>query len=393
MRIAHLADPHLGFRRYHRLTDRGHNQREVDVAQAFARAIDGVIAEAPDAVIVAGDLFESVRPTNSAILQAFRQFARLRAALPKVPVILIAGNHDTPRSTDTVSIFGLFHDLGLYVAHRDPQRFAFRELDLSVLAVPHHALFTVPRPAMEPAGPEKHQVLVLHGETPGLFGEHRTIEEPGGAHLSDTDIAGGAWNYVALGHYHVQHKVRDGVWYAGSLDYVSTDPWGELRVERDEKIDGKGWLLVDLAKATVERRPIEPSRKVLDLKWLDATDLSANELDRLLAEAVQQVRGGIDGAVVRQVVRNVPRTTARELNHTAIREWKARALHFQLDLRRPESRERDSSSGAPGGRRTLTEELEGFLRGRDIPKGIDRDQFVTDGMAFLADVEREAAEG
>ena len=393
MRIAHLADPHLGFRRFHRLTERGHNQREADVALAFSRAIDGVIAEAPDAVIVAGDLFESVRPTNSAILQAFRQFARLRAALPSAPIVLIAGNHDTPRSTDTVSIFGLFHDLGIKVAHLDAQRFPFPEIGLSVLAVPHQALFTVPRPAMEPSGPERYQVLVLHGETPGLFDAHRSIEEPGGAHLSEQDIAGGKWNYVALGHYHVQHKVRDGVWYAGSLDYVSSDPWGELRVEREENIGGKGWLLVDLARGTVDRKPIAAPRRVLDLKWLDAADLSANELDRLLAEAVQQVKGGIDGMVVRQVVRNVPRTTARELNHAAIREWKARALHFQLDLRRPEVADRVNNSGAPGGRHTLAEELEAFLKGRTLPREIDRAEFVAEGVALLRDVEREAAEG
>ena len=97
--------------------------------------------------------------------------------------------------------------------------------------------------------------------------------------------------------------------------------------------------------------------------------------------------------MVRGTFRTTCRTTARELNHAAIREWKARALHFQLDLRRPEPRERDSNSGAPGGRRTLADELEGFLKSRELPPGIDRAQFVTDGMAFLHDVEREAAEG
>jgi hypothetical protein len=89
----------------------------------------------------------------------------------------------------------------------------------------------------------------------------------------------------------------------------------------------------------------------------------------------------------------VPRTTARELNHTAIREWKARALHFQLDLRRPEPTDRAGNSGAPGGRRTLAEELEGFLRDRDLPRDIDRAQFVAEGVALLQEVEREAAEG
>ncbi|HRP08508.1 MAG TPA: metallophosphoesterase, partial [Gemmatimonadales bacterium] len=92
MRLAHLADPHLGYRRYTRLNARGRNQREVDVGLAFSRAISGVIEARPDAVIVAGDLFEQVRPTNSAILAAFREFARLRQGLPGAPVILIAGN-------------------------------------------------------------------------------------------------------------------------------------------------------------------------------------------------------------------------------------------------------------------------------------------------------------
>ncbi len=393
MRLAHLADPHLGFRQFHRLNERGHNQREADVALALTRAVDGIIAAAPDAVIVAGDLFPAVRPTDSAILQAFRQFSRLRHALPGAPVILIAGNHDTPRSSDTVSIFGLFHDLGVEVAHLEPRRLEFPELDLAVLAVPHQALFEQPRPAMEPAGSARHQVLVLHGETPGLFGDDRTTAEAGGALLSEADIASGDWSYVALGHYHVQHEVRERVWYSGALEYVSPNPWGELREERQEGIAGKGWLLVDLEQGTVTRQPIAPPRRVVDLPWLDAEDLAAAELDRLLASAVTGLEAGIDGAVIRQVVRNVPRAVARELDHVAIREWKARALHFQLDLRRPEAGPRSVGMGAPGARRTLAEEVQQFLAGRKLPAGMDRDRFVADGVALLAEVEREAEEG
>ncbi|MCU0621560.1 MAG: metallophosphoesterase [Gemmatimonadales bacterium] len=97
MKLAHLADPHLGIRQYHRLTPAGINQREADVANAFRAAIDDVIAVRPDAVVVAGDLFHAVRPSNAAIVFAFRQFQRLREALPAAPVVLIAGNHDTPR--------------------------------------------------------------------------------------------------------------------------------------------------------------------------------------------------------------------------------------------------------------------------------------------------------
>ena len=389
MRLAHLADPHLGFRQYHRLNPRGLNQREADVGLAFERAIDGVIAERPDVVIVAGDLFHAVRPTNSAILMAFRQFSRLRSELPDAPVILIAGNHDTPRSSDTVSLFGLFAGLGVDVAHVEPRRLEYPELGLSVLAVPHQALFATPRPALEPAGSALHQVLVLHGETPGLFGVDRTVAEAGGALLDDTDLAGD-WGHVALGHYHVQHRVRDRVWYSGALEYVSPNPWGELREERERKIEGKGWLLVDLASGTVSRRAIEAPRRVLDLPWLQATDLAASELDRLLAEAVAKVDGGIEGAVIRQVVSDVPRAVARELDHARIRQWKAAALHFQLDLRRPETPEQRVGMGAPGTPRTLRSTLEAFLTERALPSGMDRPTFVADGMAFLSQVESEA---
>jgi DNA repair protein SbcD/Mre11 len=394
MRIAHLADLHLGARQYHRLTPRGRNQREVDVGTAFVRAVDAVIAERPDVVLVAGDLFHAVRPSNSAILLAYQQFLRLRRELPEAPVVVIAGNHDTPRSSDTVSIFGLLHELGVYVAHESARRFEFPELDLAVLAVPHSALIEVPRPALEPAGSARHQVLMTHGEVPGLFGSlDRSMAEPGGAHLDDGDLTRSGWSYVALGHYHVQHEVHPKVWYSGSLEYVSPNPWGELREEAAAQISGKGWLLVDLAADTVTRRPIPAPRRVLDLPALDAGNLAAPELDRLIANAVADVPGGIADAVIRLVVRDVPRTVARELDHAPIRAWKAAALHFQLDLRRPAPHAREVGMGAPGKRQTLPELVEGYLAQRALPAGVDRKDFVAEGLALLDDAERAAAEG
>lgn len=394
MRIAHLADLHLGARQYHRLTARGRNQREVDVGTAFVRAVDAVLAERPDVVLVAGDLFHAVRPSNSAILLAYQQFARLRRGLPDAPVVVIAGNHDTPRSSDTVSIFGLLHELGVHVAHDAARRFEFPALDLAVLAVPHSALFEVPRPALEPSGSFRHQVLMTHGEVPGLFGSlDRSMAEAGGAHLDDADLTRSGWSYVALGHYHVQHEVHPRVWYSGSLEYVSPNPWGELRVEAQEGIAGKGWLLVDLAADRIERRPIEPPRRILDLRPIEARERTAAEVDRLIAEAVAAIPGGLDDAVVRLVVRDVERVVARELDHAPIRAWKAAALHFQLDLRRPVPADRREESGAPGRRQTLPELLESYLAHRPLPASVDRARFVAEGLALLEAAEQAAAEG
>jgi DNA repair exonuclease SbcCD nuclease subunit len=394
MRIAHLADLHLGARQYHRLTARGRNQREVDVGTAFVRAVDAILGERPDVVLVAGDLFHAVRPSNSAILLAYQQFARLRRGLPDAPIVVIAGNHDTPRSSDTVSIFGLLHELGVYVAHDAAKRFDFPDLDLAVLAVPHAALFEVPRPAMEPAGTARYQVLMTHGEVPGLFGSlDRSMAEAGGAHLDDIDLTRTEWSYVALGHYHVQHEVHPRVWYSGSLDYVSPNPWGELRVEAAERIAGKGWLLVDLATDRVERRPIEPPRRILDLRAIDAKDRTAVEVDRLIAEAVAAIPDGVHDAVVRLVVRDIERVVARELDHAPIRAWKAAALHFQLDLRRPLPADAREESGAPRGRQTLPEMLESYLAHRPLPASVERSRFVAEGLALLEAAEQAAAEG
>src|SRR5690606_29871598 len=170
-------------------TPGGINQREADVAAAFRAAVDGVIAARPDAVLVAGDLFHAVRPTNTAIVFAFRQLQRLREALPDAPVVLIAGNHDTPRSSETGSILALLEDLGVDVAASEARRFEYPALDLSVLAVPHAALFEGERPALEPAGPARRQVLMLHGEVEGLFPTDRTVVEYGGALLGRSELS------------------------------------------------------------------------------------------------------------------------------------------------------------------------------------------------------------
>src|SRR5690606_18732770 len=92
---------------------------------------------APDVILVGGDVFHTVRPTNTSILHAFHQFSRLVQALPDTEIVIVAGNHDMPRSTETICILRLFAaPLGIHVADREARRLRFDDLDLSVLAVP-----------------------------------------------------------------------------------------------------------------------------------------------------------------------------------------------------------------------------------------------------------------
>ncbi len=392
MKIAHLADLHLGFRQHHRQTPAGINQREADVASAFRAAVDGVIAARPDAVIIAGDLFHAVRPTNHSIVFAFRQLQRLREALPGAPVVLIAGNHDTPRSSDTGSILRLYEELGVEVATDEARRLKFPALDLSVYAVPHAAMFGPERLLLRRDGPERHQVLVMHGEVEGVFPGDRSSVEYGGALLDRDELSQEAWSYVALGHYHVQHEVGPRIWYSGALEYVSPNPWGELADEARLRVPGKGWLLADLDAGTVSRMPVAPARRVHDLPWLDATDLPAPAVDRAIADRLQRIPGGLADAIVRLVVTKIPRHIVLELDHAAIRAAKAKALHLHLDFRRPEL-DRSVGVGAPGHRQTLPELVQEYLRRRPLPERLSRERFVSLGLEMLTEPDEGGAGG
>src|SRR3989449_9039667 len=110
----------------------------------------------------------------------FRQLHRLRVALPETPIAVIAGEHDTPRSTETGSILRLYEALGVEVAVEEARRIVLPQLDCAVLAVPQQALAQAERPALRPeSGGPTLNVLVTHGVYGGVGGERGTMEYGG----------------------------------------------------------------------------------------------------------------------------------------------------------------------------------------------------------------------
>ena len=97
----------------------------------------------------------------------------------------------------------------------------------------------------------------------------------------------------------------------------------------------------------------------------------------------------IDGQVVRLVVHDVSRATARDLDHTAIRGYKGRALQFLLDVRRPVPA-RMVGVGAPGRRLTLPETLRDYLSRRPLDADLDRAAFVELGTRYLGEASAAA---
>jgi exonuclease SbcD len=376
VRLVHLADLHLGFRQYHRLTPTGINQREADVAYAFRRAIDHAITLAPDIVVIAGDVFHTVRPMNPAIIDAFTQFARLTTALPDAIVVMVAGNHDRPRATETGCILKLFTKLGIHVVVDEPRRIPFPDRDLSILAVPD---LTGPRPDLSPDPSARHNVLVMHGEVEGVLphggGDRAAMEIPRSA------LAASRWSYIALGHYHVHQRIEDNAYYSGSLEYTSTDPWSELEEEARLDLEGKGFIEFDLDDGEHTFHHIPPIRALVSLRPIAARGLSAAELDAAIRDACAGCEGGIEEKIVRLVVRDVPRHIVRELDTRALRELKRRAMHFQLDTRRPDTMR---PPGAATTRRpTLVETVTAYLQKRQLDEELDRGALVKLGLEYL----------
>jgi DNA repair protein SbcD/Mre11 len=388
VKLAHLADLHLGYRQFDRQNARGANQREADVAEAFRRAVDDLLEQRPDLIVMAGDIFHSVRPTNPAILFLFAQLQRLRVALPETPVVLVAGDHDTPRTSETGSILKLYEAVGAEVVIDAPRRIVYPKLDCAVLAVPHQALVSPEPPSLRPErGGPTFNVLVTHGQYPAL-GEARGTMDYGGAPLSLEDLSPATWDYVALGHYHVAQELAANVWYSGSLEYLPPNPWGQLQDQAERGLKGKCYLQVSLPKLRVVPRYITPARQHLELEPIQGAGLTAKQLDAKIAAAVAQAKPAIDGNVVRLLVWDVARATAHDLDHPAIRGYKARALHFQLDLRRPQSHYQ-TGTGAPSRRQTLPETLRDFLSRRLLDADIPRDEFVRTGVEYLEQTARD----
>jgi exonuclease SbcD len=380
MRLVHLSDLHLGYRQYQRLTPGGVNQREADVAATFRTAIDRVIALRPDLIVFAGDIFHAVRPPNQAILHAFMQFGRLVQALPDATVILLAGNHDSPRSAETGGILQLFAQLGLNVVDREPRRLSFPERDLSVLAVPDAP--GVILPSLTPDDDARYNVLAIHGGVQGMLPDGAMPYDRASVEFTHAELNSARWDYVALGHYHVFREVGPNAFYSGSIDYTSLNPWGELYEQRVAEIDGKGFIERDLDTGELKFHALPASRPFIDLPPVNARNLTAAETDDRIRSTVESCIGGIDDKIVRLIVRDVPRHIGRELDHKAIRDYKRRALNFHLDVRRPDVL-RLHAAGAPGRRPSLNEIVREKLLARPLDSDVDRTALIERAIAYL----------
>lgn len=381
MKLVHFADTHIGFRQYYREAPGGINQREMDVERAFTCAIDKTIEIAPELVVIGGDVFHVVRPNNHAIRFAYTEFARLKASLPNTDVILVAGNHDTPRTSDTGYILPLFEALGIVVACGAPKRLSLRNGELSVFAVPHMHSF----PEFEPNADAKYNVLVIHTGLAGVMG--KLI---GKDNLKPEQLNAAKWDYVALGDYHVYQQIAPNAYYSGSIEYTSSDIWREVDKENARPEGrGKGIIERNLATGGHQFHMLAANREIVDLPAINATGLSADALSDAIVTAATEY--GIENKVVRQVVLDVRKHVVRDLDHRAVRRLKGMALNYLLDTRVPEELSVANVGAAVKRRIPVNDFVRQELAAREIGPGIDRDELIELAMKYLGMADEKLA--
>ncbi|EFM10112.1 nuclease SbcCD, D subunit [Paenibacillus curdlanolyticus YK9] len=273
MKLFHTADWHLGkLVQGVYMTD---DQRYV--LEQFVAAVK---EEKPDAVIIAGDLYDRAIPPTEAV-DLLDELLRRLIMECETTVLAIAGNHDSPDRLD----FGtrLMESRGLHLAGRlradlkpvvlhdehgevhvylvpyaDPAQVRLTLEDDSIRSHDDALRAIVARIEAE-ANPHARRVFVGHafvtqgGEPqPNTSESERPLAIGGAEHVNAAHLR--QFHYSALGHLHQAHHVGDErIRYAGS----------PLKYSSSEANHRKGWLVVEMDAAgaiQIEKRELAPLR-------------------------------------------------------------------------------------------------------------------------------------
>ena len=372
----------MGYTRYAKLhQETSRNQREVDVQEAYGRAVDAILERDVDLVIHSGDVFDSVRPATHVIIGFLKQTFRITRE--DIPYLVAAGNHETPRLRSTTAALEYANLVNAISAHGFEIDYEPVEADgvtVGVTLVPHGAVFGTG--AVTPSRDADVNILVTHGMVPGL--EARQYEM-GEANLQPGMLEGG-FDYIALGHYHEFHKHKPNAFYAGATERFG---FGEVESKPGFAIvefDGGGLKSVEHVKIT--------ARPMLDLEKISARDMDAAGL----TEAVHERTSGVDldGSIARLRAYDVRRGVASGVDRELLRDLQRRCLNFSLEIHaeeRPEDLERNGSSTAVFG--PLGEEFAAFVAERKESGELEAgfaEEFLEKGRAYLTRAASEEPE-
>ena len=369
MILAHLADLHLGFSAYER-HERGQNVREADVADVFMKAVEEVSRLSPDVVLVVGDVFDRPDPPSGALVTFARGIEALRAALPEIPVLVVAGPRDTPARPGDPGVLAAIDTVpGVEAVATSPRSVYVGEGKLHVHLLPHRVALGESSEPPTPDPAARWNVLVTHARF-----ERGELDPP------RDDVPGGrgpridptAWDYVALGGEHVQRAPFPHVRWAGSLERVGWRPW-------EEALEEKGFFTYDLWAHRATFHPV-PVRAMVSLAPIHVAPGDPEGLKRRVREVTDEVPGGIDGKVVLVRVQGAAPPDLAALTEDLLPGLRDRALYLSAVL--------EDASRSP---RVPAEELRPRLTELLEDEGVAPEQALGRAASLLGETRMEAA--
>ncbi len=321
MKFIHSADWQLGAR-FSNFGERAEALRAVRPA-TLRRTLERARAEAADAFVVAGDLFEDNQVEDSLV----REVMALFEAFPDVPVFILPGNHDPLCGPGCIWERPPFREPPAHVTvFREPRACPvaggwFLAAPLTQKKSPRDPSLALADLAREVAGAGP-RAGVTHG-SPAIESKHQPDDHP--VHLEAASRAG--LDYLALGHWH-RWQVFDGgrMVMPGTPEPDGFDPGRPPEGAAPGEAGSAGprgrVALVDLpaAGAPPKVTPLETG----SLRWI-ALDADLPDWDACRARLEEKLSGpdaDPEHTVLRLTLRGAPDLRVRE----AADAWLDRAL-------------------------------------------------------------------
>lgn len=290
MRFLHISDLHIG--KY-----LGEMSLLQDQKYFLEKICELCEEQNIDAVVIAGDIYQRSMPSAEAMV-VFDWFLNILVNEKKVPVMLIAGNHDSPErigfgsnfyNPKKLAVAGVFNPVIQRATFKDE----FGEIEFFLLpylepAVVKNELDDVTINSFDAAykavmsmpenkpDPDKRNIIVAHGyfaksgtQDESVFSEsERSI---GGTDIVDVSVFD-AFDYGAFGHLHAPQKVGDDTRrYSGSM----------LKYSKSECTQKKSICIVDIKSKEnikIEQITIPPLRDVRTVKGKLEDIIQSNKL-------------------------------------------------------------------------------------------------------------------
>lgn len=344
MTLIHFSDTHLGFNDLDIINNAGINQREADFYDAFTHVINAILLEKPDYVIHTGDLFHRPHPSNRAISFALSELKRLSIA--KIPTIIIAGNHSTPRTRNSSPILLALQTLD-YVYPVFEESYEKIEFDDIVFhCIPHINDEVENLKAIEHCEGsvvmDKRNIMMLHCSV----GQKYIMEEYGErVYPHEKESLFAQMDYVALGHWHGFGKVGKypNVYYAGSTERTSS---------ADTRVD-KGYVLIELDEVlhvNLQTITLRPSYRLT----IDATK------DMILQLEEYAQTNDCNGALLYITLENLTITQSIDIANSDIEAIFPTALSIQIQRKFSQSQSAIASESVNAA--SLQEYFSAFLK-------------------------------